>query len=168
MTTTNWISITGIFVTLIIAVVGWIVTWRKTKEINKQTKLETEESLKARDEDLSNMRVQIQALQQQASALNRQTALNEARSNVPSWNLTKVRGKQFAVTNGNTYIAKNVRIQFAFDGENKQYDLGDIAPGSSQTFTFREQAIWGAPDQVEITWQVDDSDREMQVSVPVR
>ncbi|MCO6558526.1 MAG: hypothetical protein J6575_03705 [Bifidobacterium sp.] len=160
-------SIISGVISIAIAVVGWVITWRSSVHREDMIKADAVEKATKRSEDLDNMAKQVKALQDQADAAKRQAELAERRSDVPEWSLEQVKNLMYALHNGNAFTAKNVRIEFPDTEEGtRKYELGDIDPGSSQTFMFMEMGIWGQPDQVQVVWSGSDG-KERHITLPV-
>ncbi|WP_126029326.1 hypothetical protein [Bifidobacterium callimiconis] len=156
------VELAGFVLTLAVTIIGWIMEHKSSKERDEN-----------RRHDISMLEQQVEALRDQASSLEEQTVLQRAQvematkaARVPKWRIYQVQNLEYAVENGNTFDARDVRVVLA---SGKEYELGDITKGSSIGFIFMEKGVWcedGSSD-IEITWiQPDDPERRQSVTNP--
>jgi hypothetical protein len=163
----EWEWAVGPAVSIVIAAVGWVVTWKKAIRLDRDSRENSRNENRKRDEDLKNLKEQIDALRDQADALKKQARIAEEQSLIPNWNLTQEQNLLYQVSNRNSFTALNVRIEFPQGHETKKYELGDIGPGSAQTFLFVEIGMMGGPNQVRLIWHTVEVPEERSVNVPV-
>ncbi|KFF31678.1 bZIP transcription factor [Bifidobacterium bombi] len=147
-------SIISGLVSIAIAVVGWVITWRSSKRRDEEINDAAAQESRKRAEDLENMSQQVQALREQAAALKKQVSIAMDQDAVPKWDLHQANGVIYELVNGNTHTALDVRIEpvaGSIDDSDK-IELGNIDPGSASTFDFDLAATSAAPDSVLITW----------------
>lgn len=157
-------------ITIVISIIGWIISWRSSKRQTDQIKKTAAEESKKRIQDLNNMSEQVSALKKQADALEKQVRIEADRESVPKWDLHQSKGVIYELVNDNTHAAYDVRIEpVPGTGDDFQVvELGDITPGSGQTFNFVLAATMAAPDSVLISWDTAGSGerRTVQTAFP--
>lgn len=158
-----WEWVVSTAVTVVIAVVGWVITWRKAVALDKKSRDDAGKESMKRDEDIRNVQEQLDALRKQAEALSMQAAIAKRAESIPKWSLRHVYGVVFEVVNDNPFTAQEVKVE-SVPGETEfTEDLGIIGPGSSQTFDFVLSATMACPETVQITWRSPDSHERSSV-----
>lgn len=148
----------SVLLSLVVTIAGSAFNWLKARK-------DTESAQKRRREDLKNISDQIKALKDQANALKLQADLEIKRETIPRWELTNNNGIIYAVSNLNSYKAKNVEVSSPI----KTYKLGDIEAGSQKTFNFIESSLMDDFSNVAIRWKdQEEESHTLTMAVPAK